>query len=191
MTPERWRQVEEIFQATIELDSAERDSFLTVACGGDAELRREVESLLFYEGAGPPSAHPFQQAIKGAARSLPIDQIEQEETGGVLIGRRIGAYRVIRLIGRGGMGAVYLAERDDSQFDQQVAVKIIKRGMDTDFIRERFLRERQILAGLDHPHIARLLDGGATEDGLPYFVMEYVAGVAITDYCETNKLSIT
>ncbi|MGH9755954.1 MAG: protein kinase domain-containing protein, partial [Blastocatellia bacterium] len=115
---------------------------------------------------------------------------EPEETGGSLIGRLIGVYRVISLIGRGGMGAVYLAERDDAQFDQQVAIKIIKRGMDTDFIRERFLRERQILAGLDHPHIARLLDGGATEDGLPYFVMEYVAGVAITDYCEANKLSI-
>src|SRR5262245_40256803 len=190
MTPERWRQVEEIFQAAIELDGAERDSFLTVACGGDAELRREVESLLSYEGAGTPSVHPFQQAIKGAASSLPIDQIEQEETGGVLIGRRIGAYRVIRLIGRGGMGAVYLAERDDAQFNQQVAVKIIKRGMDTDFIRQRFLRERQILASLDHPHIARLLDGGATEDGLPYFVMEHVDGAAITDYCEANKLSV-
>ena len=191
MTPERWRQVEEIFQAAVERDGEERDDFLTEACGGDAELRSEVESLLDYETARTLRGQPFQQAIKGAARSLTIEQIEPEAPGDNLIGRRIGAYRVANLIGRGGMGAVYLAERDDAQFDQQVAIKVIKRGMDTDFIRERFLRERQILAGLDHPHVARLLDGGATEDGLPYFVMEHVAGVAITDYCETNKLSIT
>ena len=191
MTPERWRQVEEIFQTAVDLDGAERDGFLTEACGGDADLRSEIESLLDYEGASPPRGHQFQQAIKGAARSLPIDQIEPDRQVDNLIGRRIGAYRVISLIGRGGMGEVYLAERDDAQFDQQVAIKIIKRGMDTDFIRERFLRERQILAGLDHPHIARLLDGGTTEAGLPYFVMEYVAGVAITDYCEANKFSIT
>ncbi len=191
MTPERWRQVEEIFQAAVERDGEERDDFLTEACGGDAELRREIVSLLAYETARTLTGQPFQQAIKGAARSLPIEQIEPEAPGDNLIGRRLGAYRVANLIGHGGMGAVYLAERDDAQFDQQVAIKIIKRGMDTDFIRERFLRERQILAGLDHPHVARLLDGGATEDGLPYFVMEHVAGVAITDYCEANKLSIT
>src|SRR5262249_50897215 len=190
MTPERWRQVEEIFQTAVERDGAERDDFLPEGCAGDADLRREVESLLAYEGARMRAGQPFQQAIMGAARSLTITQSESEEPGDTLIGRRIGAYRITRLIGRGGMGVVYLAERDDSQFNQQVAVKIIKRGMDTDFIRDRFLRERQILAGLDHPHIGRLLDGGATEDGLPYFVMEYVAGAAITDYCEANKLSI-
>jgi serine/threonine protein kinase len=190
MTPERWRQVENIFQTAAEIDGAERDAFLTEACGDDAELRYEVESLLAYETAETLTDQPFRHAIKGAARSLPIDKIESEETGGSLIGRLIGVYRVISLIGRGGMGAVYLAERDDAQFNQQVAIKIIKRGMDTDFIRERFLRERQILAGLDHPHIARLLDGGATEEGLPYFVMEHVDGVAITDYGAANKLSI-
>ena len=186
MTPERWRKVEEIFQTAVEIDGAGIDDFLTEACGGDAELRREVVSLLAYESAEPRMGHKFQEAIKGAARSISIEQIEPED----LIGRRIGAYRVISLIGRGGMGAVYLAERDDAQFNQQVAVKVIKRGMDTDFIRERFLRERQILAGLDHPQIARLLDGGTTDDGLPYFVLEHVAGVAITDYCEANQLSI-
>src|SRR5262245_15460706 len=190
MTPERWRQVEEIFQAAIERDVVERDDFLTETCGGDAELRREVVSLLAYETAGTRTGEPFQQAIKGAARSLNVEQIEPNELDDNLSGRRIGAYRVTGLIGRGGMGAVYIAERDDAQFNQQVAVKIIKRGMDTDFIRQRFLRERQILASLDHPHIARLLDGGATEDGLPYFVMEHVDGSAITDYCEANNLSV-
>ncbi len=186
MTPERWRQVEEIFHTAVERNAAERDDYLTEACGDDAELRREVESLLAYE-----TTNPFQQAIRGAARSLTIEQGLPQEPGDNLIGRRIGAYRITGLIGRGGMGAVYLGERDDAQFTQQAAIKIIKRGMDTDFIRDRFLRERQILASLDHPHIARLLDGGATEDGLPYFVMEHVDGVAITDYCEANRLSIT
>src|SRR5262245_23977773 len=190
MTPERWRQVEEIFQTAVGLDGAERDGYLAEACGGDADLLREIASLLAYEDAGPPRENKLQQAIKGAARSLTVDQIEPKESDDNLIDRRVGAYRVISLIGRGGMGAVYLAERDDAQFNQQVAVKIIKRGMDTDFIRERFLRERQILAGLDHPYVARLLDGGTTEDGLPYFVLEHVAGATITDYCEANRLSI-
>lgn len=190
MTPERWRQVEEIFQAAIERDDKERDDFLAKACGDDAELRREVATLLAYETDGALTNQPFRQAIESAARSLSVEQVKPNEPDDNLIGRRIGAYRVISLIGRGGMGSVYLAERDDAQFYQQVAIKIIKRGMDTDFIRDRFLRERQILAGLDHPHIARLVDGGTTVDGLPYFVMERVEGVAITDYCEGNKLSI-
>ncbi len=190
MTPERWRQVEEIFQTAAELNGPGLDDYLTEACGGDAELRREVVSLLAYEIAEPPREHNLQKAIKGAARSLTVDQIEPKEPDDNLIGRRIGVYRVISLIGRGGMGAVYLAERDDAQFNQQVAVKIIKRGMDTDFIRMRFLRERQILAGLEHPHIARLLDGGTTEEGLPYFVLEHVSGAPITDYCEANNLPV-
>ena len=191
MTPERWHQIEEIFQTAIEHDAAERSAFLTEACGGDADLRREVESLLAYGTTRTHAGEPFQQAIKGAARSLTLTQSALEEPGDQLIGRRIGAYRVTSLIGRGGMGAVYLAERDDAQFNQQVAIKIIKRGMDTDFILDRFLRERQILAGLDHPHIARLFDGGTTEDGLPYFVMEHVSGVTITDYCTATQLSLT
>jgi serine/threonine protein kinase len=191
MTTERWRQVEEIFQAVVELDGAERDAFMTEACGDDTELRREIESLLAYVAASAPSVRPFREAIEGAARSLTIERSEPEEPADRLIGRRIGVYLIKDLIGRGGMGAVYLAERDDAQFDRQVAIKIIKRGMDSDFIRNRFLRERQILAGLDHPHIARLLDGGTTEDGLPYFVMEHVNGAPITDYCQAKNLSIS
>src|SRR5688572_33385821 len=91
-----------------------------------------------------------------------------------MIGKRVGVYELKREIGRGGMGAVYLAERADGEFRQSVAVKLIKRGMDTDFILRRFRNERQILATLDHPYIARLLDGGTTDDGLPFFVMEYI-----------------
>jgi serine/threonine protein kinase/tetratricopeptide (TPR) repeat protein len=108
-----------------------------------------------------------------------------------LIGRRVGAYRLVREIGRGGMGAVYLGVRADNEFQKRVAVKLIKRGMDTDFILSRFRRERQILASLDHPHIARLLDGGTTEEGRPYFVMEYIDGQPLYRYCDARQLSIT
>jgi len=106
------------------------------------------------------------------------------------IGPIIGRYRIIREIGRGGMGAVYLAERADEQYRKQVAIKLIKRGMDTDAVLRQFWKERQILAGFDHPNIARLFDGDTTEDGLPYFIMEYVEGVPINDYCNRQALSI-
>ena len=106
-----------------------------------------------------------------------------------LAGRRIGAYRIVRELGRGGMAAVYLAERADEQFRKQVAIKLVKPGMDGDAILDRFRRERQILAGLDHPHIATLLDAGTTDDGLSYFIMEYVEGQSIESYCNTHRLS--
>ncbi|MGE0129913.1 MAG: protein kinase [Blastocatellales bacterium] len=180
MTPERWRQIEEIFQTVIERAPGERKSALTQYCGGDDELRREVESLLDHEVPGSFIHEP----IRGAAQSL------TGESGDELIGLRLGAYQVARLIGRGGMGVVYEAVRDDRQFEQKVAIKIVKRGMDTDFVRDRFTRERRILARLEHPNIARLIDGGETEDRLPYFVMEFVEGHAISEYCEANQLSI-
>src|SRR5262249_24540084 len=104
--------------------------------------------------------------------------------------RRTGAYRLVRLLGRGGMGSVHLAVRDDDQYQKEVAIKLLKRGMDTDFMLHRFRQERQILANLEHPFIARLIDGGATEDGLPYFVMEYVDGLPITKYCEEQNLDL-
>ncbi|MBI4468012.1 MAG: protein kinase [Acidobacteria bacterium] len=105
-------------------------------------------------------------------------------------GRRIGPYRVIRELGHGGMGTVYLAERADQQYEARVALKVVKRGMDTDEVLRRFCHERQILAQLEHPNIARLLDGGTTEDGLPYLVIEYVKGEPIDMYCDRPKLSV-
>src|SRR6185436_17674912 len=120
--------------------------------------------------------------------NLGQDLLEEPEQD--LAGRRIGPYRLTRLLGHGGMGAVYLGVRDDDQYQKQVAIKLLKRGMDTDFMLSRFRQERQILANLEHPFIARMLDGGATEDGLPYFVMEYVDGVPITTYCREKGLSI-
>ena len=118
--------------------------------------------------------------------TIPPAQIEDSA-----IGRRIGAYRTVREIGRGGMGAVYLALRDDEAFQKQVAIKVIRRGMDMDFLIRRFRTERQILANLDHPNIARLLDGGTTDDGLPYVVMEYVEGQPIHRYCDERKLTVS
>ncbi len=107
-----------------------------------------------------------------------------------MIGRRLGAYRIEREIGRGGMGAVYEAVRVDKEFNKRAAIKLVKRGMDTDFVLRRFRKERQILAALDHPHIAGLLDGGTTEDGLPYFVMEYIEGQPLYSFCDSHQLTI-
>src|SRR5688572_1588422 len=107
-----------------------------------------------------------------------------------LVGQRLGAYELIREIGRGGMGTVYLARRADQEFEKEVAIKLLKRGTDTDEVLRRFRAERQILARLEHPNIARLLDAGTSDDGLPYFVMEYVVGETITDFCSANDLGI-
>lgn len=180
MTPERWHRVEELFRTVADRPQVERKAYLTRVCGDDNELLHEVLSLLAQD-----TAEDFLQApIAGVAFSLTADPKDD------LAGERIGPYRITRLIGRGGMGTVYEAVRDDEQFQQQVALKLIKRGMDSDFVRDRFLRERQILASLDHPHIARLFDGGTTVDGQPYFVMEFVDGVPITDYCHARGLAL-
>jgi serine/threonine-protein kinase len=181
MNPERWQRIEELFRTLVNRPAAERDDHLTQACEGDEELRLEVLSLLERDTA--------EDFIRGRIASIALAFTAKPKDE--LTGESIGPYRVRRLIGRGGMGVVYEAERDDEQFRQQVAIKIIKRGMDTDFVRDRFLRERQILATLDHPHIARLFDGGSTTDGLPYFVMEFVAGDSITAYCRRRQLSVS
>ena len=182
MTAERWRQIESLFVQAAECPLAERQVFLDRVCQGDEELRREVESLLACDA-------PEQRLVEIPAVSN-TNASDNGESGSHMAGRRIGPYRLMRLIGHGGMGAVYLGVRDDDQYQKQVAIKLLKRGMDTDFMLSRFRQERQILANLEHPFIARLMDGGATEDGLPYFVMEYVDGVPITKYCAEKKLSI-
>lgn len=180
MNPERWRRIDELFRTVAERPPAEREAHLTRVCGDDDELRREVLDLLAHETADSFLDDPIKHAAL-AVTSEPPDE---------LLGQRIGPYRLTRLIGRGGMGTVYEAVRDDQQFDQRVALKLIKRGMDSEFVRGRFLRERQILAALDHPHIARLFDGGTTADGQPYFVMEFVAGEPLTEYCRQQNLSL-
>ena len=153
---------------------------LTQYCGDDAELRREVEALLSED-----ESDDFLQApIKEVAQSLPPLKSDN------YIGRDIGSYHVVKLLGQGGMGAVYLAERADAEYYRQVALKIVRRGMDSSFVLKRFRVERQILATLEHPNIAQLLDGGSTADGLPYFVMEYVQGQPLTEYCNARQLSL-
>ncbi|HZO51685.1 MAG TPA: serine/threonine-protein kinase [Bryobacteraceae bacterium] len=177
MTADRWRQIENLFEQALQRPGPEQGQFLNEVCGDDADLRRELASLLACDVPG-------EQLI-----DIP-ELAGIEEAMSDMTGRRIGPYRVTSLIGHGGMGAVYLGIRDDEQYQKQVAIKLLKRGMDTQFMLNRFKQERQILANLEHPFIARLLDGGATDDGLPYLVMEYVDGVPITKYCEERNLTV-
>jgi len=181
MKPERWEQIERLYYAARERDPGLRAAFLDKACAGDESLRQEVESLL----ASDEQAGGF---LNTPALKIATEEIAGEQARS-LVGRQFGHYRLLSQLGAGGMGEVYLAARADDQYRKQVAIKLVKRGMDTDNILRRFRHERQILAGLDHPNIARLLDGGVSEDGLPYFVMEYIAGAPITEYCDSHQLS--
>ncbi|MGH9765664.1 MAG: serine/threonine protein kinase, partial [Blastocatellia bacterium] len=180
MTAERWNQVKRVFELAIERDPEERSAFLHDVCKGDEDLWSEVESLLLaHEDAGSF----LERAIEGGG-------LLGEMVPHVTAGRRIGAYSIVREIGRGGMGSVYLGARADDQFHKQVAIKLVRGGMDSEFVVQRFRTERQILANLDHPNIGRLLDGGATDDGMPYFVMEYIEGKPIDEFCDDNDLTI-
>ena len=182
MTPERYQQVKELFQSALEGEGSQRKRFLDEACAGDPSLREEVESLLTSHEQAPSFIE--SSALEIVSKVLPDQRDEQ------MVGQRIGPYKVIREIAHGGMGAIYSAFRTDDEYQKQVAIKLIKRGMDTDLIIRRFRNERQILANLDHPNIARLIDGGTTEDGLPYFIMDHVEGLPIDAYCDAHKLSI-
>src|SRR5690242_16566985 len=186
MTPERWRQVEEIFQAALDLSPEDRNRYVSDVCAQDSQLKRDVESLLLqYDSAG----ELLEQPVYGNTELSVLESFVEDKDP--MIGRRLGSYRIEREIGRGGMGAVYEASRADNEFNKRAAIKLVKRGMDTDFILRRFRKERQILAALDHPHIAGLLDGGTTEDGLPYFVMEFIEGQPLYSYCDSNNLNVT
>lgn len=182
METERWRQIEDLFHSALDYEPVRRAAFLDSACAGDASLRQEIETLLSsYEKAGFTETPAFAEGIKL------LEENEERSHAG----QNIGPYRVIRKIGQGGMGAVYLASRADEAYQKEVAIKLIKLGQDTDDVVRRFRSERQILARLDHPNITRLLDGGTTEDGLPYFVMEYIQGEPIDNYCDSHKLDTT
>jgi serine/threonine-protein kinase len=174
MAPDAWSCIQKLFNDAADLAPQERAAFLERACKGDQELRRQVEELL---AADNTDRSVLQVAIERAVDLLPHARDETSQ----IAGTRLGRYTISSLIGKGGMGAVYRAFREDD-FRMQVAVKLLKRGMDTDDALARFRRERQILADLQHPNIARLLDGGATDDGLPYLVMEYVDGVPLLEH---------
>ncbi len=184
MDTARWTQIQILFESALDRDPDEREAFLRTACADDPDLLAEVRSLL----AADADAHPMLDSLALDAIALPADLLPD----GILPaeGEQVGPYRIVRPLGRGGMGAVFLAERADGQFEQQVALKLIRAGAASGPIVRRFQSERQILARLQHPHIARLLDGGLTDDGQPYFAMEYVEGVPLDQYCEAHDLPV-
>ena len=193
MTPERWQQVEAIFQEALDLLPEERGRYLAEACAHDVSLKSDVETLLSqHESAGDLLEQPLygETELNALGSFDSLAAFANPHDADPMLGRRLGAYQIEREVGRGGMGAVYEAIRVDREFKMRVAIKLVKRGMDTDFILRRFRTERQILAALDHPHIARLLDGGTTDDGLPYFVMEFIEGQPLYHYCDSHQLSI-
>jgi eukaryotic-like serine/threonine-protein kinase len=172
--------VEELFHAAAQLAPGPRDAFLDSVCADNRRLRDEVESMLAFDCS---ASRELGAMIGGAAASFFCTESH--------IGRRFGAYVANSLLGAGGMGAVYLGTRADDQIQRQVAIKLMKTGVRTASLVERFRHERQILATLDHPYIGKLLDAGTTADGLPYFVMEYIDGLPIDRYCESAGLAIS
>ena len=176
--PARWQRLKEILADALEQPSVERQTaVLRESCADDTTLLREAEKLLAHDTT------VFEEFAEFAAARLRRDERDR-------IGERISAYAVVSELGRGGMGAVYLAERADGQFEKRVAIKVLKRGTDTDEVLRRFRIERQILAQLEHPNITRLLDAGTTNDGLPYFVMEFVEGTPISHFVQRENLDL-
>ncbi len=176
-----WDQAQSLFFAAADLPPSERAIFLDDACADDAELRAEVESLIAAD-------HGSAEVIAGAVGSEAARVLDSQSGVSQAGYDRLGPWRILRQIGRGGMGAVFLATRDDDEYQKQVAIKVVKRGMDTAEVLERFRHERQILASLDHPFIAHLYDGGTTGEGLPYFVMEFVEGQPVDVFCQEREL---
>jgi len=190
MDQQQWEKVNEIVDTALDFEEEKRETYIQEQCQDNQHLKRQVTELLksikqsdtenFLENTGDYPQH--------LAREISEENIREESSA--LIGTTIGRYKLSDLIGHGGMGSVFLAERADEAYNQKVALKLMRRGMDTPTNIARFRRERQILANLDHPNIARLLDGGITEDGLPYIVMEYVEGKPILEYCDLRCLDI-
>ena len=179
MRSERWGEIKRLFQAALDLDDAERSAFLQRECSSDSSLRAEVESLLAsHEEVGETLEHPAK-----------MWQPNESPHGDIWLGRKIGPYQPVARIGEGGMGLVYRAVRVGDHFVKQLAIKVLRDGRVEPHQLRRFKSEQQILATLDHPNIARLVDAGTTEDGHPYFVMEYVEGERIDEYCDSHRLN--
>ncbi len=182
MNAETWDQVKDILNDVLEVEPDGRRAFLERS-DASPEIIAEVESLLSCETAATG-------LMDAPAIAFAQSFLDDDEHDGALIGQSVGAYKIVRELGYGGMGAVYLAERADGKFEQRVALKLLKRELNTTALRQRFEQERQILASLEHPNIARLLDAGATDDGVPYFAMEYIEGLPIDVYCQQNDLDL-
>jgi len=180
MKRSKWNKIDDIVTVAIDMAPDECDAFIRRACDGDAELLDSVCQMIGSVREAASEDYLGQSAFGDAVRSIASAEDADYDS--------IGSYDIVRELGRGGMGRVFLAEH--KRFHHRVAIKVIKRGMDTDEIVRQFERERDVLAGLDHPFIAKLVDGGTTPDGLPYLVMEYVKGVPVTEHCDKNKLNI-
>lgn len=180
MRGDRWQIVREVLESAIALPAQERPRYIESACAGDADLRAEVNSLL--------ASHEQAGAEFLNCPAVYLASLAEEQIASSYIGRRIGVYKIAEEIGHGGMGEVYRASRIDGQYEKEVAIKLVRVGFDSRFLIERFLHERQILASLDHPNIARLYDGGTTEEGVPYLVMELIEGTPIDRYCDEHNL---
>ena len=192
MSTPRWQQIFAIFEEAAELPPDERRRFLDRACGDSEDLRQGVEDLLTAENRDETYLdRPLVESPwRAPAGSSEVADTPSPDTALAATSPTLGAYKLLRQIGQGGMSTVYLAVRSDDAFKRQVVVKLVRRGMENAAILRRLRTERQILASLDHPYIARLFDGGSTEDGLPYFVMEYVDGLSIDAYCQHNQLTL-
>jgi len=184
MLPERWSEVKDKLHEALQLEPVRRAVYLDEIGVIDADLQRDLESLIaFHERTGTDFLNAPVAQVTSALASL--------NEPDALLGRRVGSYQIMGQIGVGGMGEVYRAFRADDEYKKQVAIKLVRAGQNSDFVINRFKNERQILASLDHPNIARLLDGGTTEKGVPYFVMELIEGLPIDEYCDTHKLPAT
>jgi len=177
--PGHWERIKDVYRRALNRDERERRAFVEAECGEDAALAAEILRLL---DVSAEDSLALDQIVESAAESMAASLPEERE---------IGQYRLLEVLGFGGMGYVYLAERADREYEQLVAIKTINLGLATPTIAERFRQERQILANLDHPNIARLLDGGRTEAGVPYLVMEYIDGESILDYCAARHCRST
>ncbi|MGN6519090.1 MAG: serine/threonine-protein kinase, partial [Dokdonella sp.] len=174
----RWAEISALFDELVERPPDERERRLAMLEAADAALASEVRALLAADEQDGVLDAAASHALPGLlADSAPAD-------------RRAGAYRLLHPIGEGGMGVVWLGERSDGAFEQRVAVKVLKRGMDTHAVLRRFLQERRILARLHHPHVVRLLDGGMSDDGRPFYVMDHVDGVPLTAHAALQHLGV-
>jgi serine/threonine protein kinase len=182
MTPEQLSRIRQIYDRALPLSGSDREACLDRECRADEETRKEVEGLL--KGHDRAPAWLEQPALGAAKAVLPLEAPKLE-------GRRVGSYTLIREIGRGGSGVVYLAERSDNAFRRQAAVKLVLPPADSAAVISRFQQEREILASLDHPNIAKLLDAGVTEEGWPFFIMEFVDGQPIDRWCDQRKLTVS
>jgi serine/threonine protein kinase/tetratricopeptide (TPR) repeat protein len=206
-TPDNWNRAKELFEAALEMEPPQQASFLAEKCE-DENLRQQVERLLInFQEAGSflddpvlgskigtpdspakdPELESTRRAAESSGPSATATNIEAEDP---MVGRQLGAYKLVRRVGQGGMASVYLAARADDEYRKQVAIKVVHPGLGSHNLLTRLRIERQTLAGLDHPNIVRLLDGGSTPEGFPFLVMDYVEGCPIDDYCDRHGLCV-